>query len=546
MSRRLSPLSAGRLFVLGATALIAGSLRSATAKAGASDSPSRTIKGVILDLDNNPASGVVVVIGLAGTGTSNHQVLTTDGEGRFSWPIPAGGVVASVYAHKPGRAIANSRWVDAGKTRDDIELHLRETDRAPFAAVLVDGDGKPIAGARVRVEKLALSRESKLPGGGSRVSTGLIHFHREILEGSPLESLVVATTDERGAFSFRSFGSSGTEPWLRLAVTAPDGRAMRVKAPKSSGGAIGRMMDPTGFVAAPAGKETCLVASPAARVQGRVVTKLPGVSVSGLKVWYGGSRGRPGRSPYFSNFGDVTRTDAGGRFTFDGLDEGTINIYASGGEPGTPWTYRAVQDIELKSGWTRAAMIELIRGVEVEGKVLAQPTGQALQGVNIGMYGPFRPHSGSETLGATTDAEGRYRYHLPPGKTYFYVMGHPTGHADRTVTIPEGVARFEVPPIVVGHRLIVGGRITDDAGRPVPGATVTCVGEDGRAFGGVDTVTDSAGAFRLPPSPNNSIPIGEAARLRIRLRDGSEHAATAVPADDGSITVKLPGSTGKS
>jgi hypothetical protein len=124
-------------------------------------------------------------------------------------------------------------------------------------------------------------------------------------------------------------------------------------------------------------------------------------------------------------------------------------------------------------------------------------------------------------------------------------MGHPPGHADRTVIIPDGATRFEIPPIVLGHRLIVRGRITDAAGGPVSGATVVCVGEDGRVFGGVDTVTDSRGAFRLPPSPNNSVPIGKAARLRIRLRDGSQHEATAVPADDGSVTVKLPAPAGK-
>src|SRR5262249_40368263 len=160
--------------------------------------------------------------------------------------------------------------------------------------------------------------------------------------------------------------------WFRLAVTTQDGREMRVKGRARAGGAVGPMMDGMGFVAAPPGKATRLVAYPAARVQGRVVTKLPGVSVSGLKVWFGGSRAHEDDPPYTSNFGGVTRTDADGRFTFDGLNEGTINTYASGGEPGIPWTYRAVRDLELKSGWTRAAMIELIRGVEVEGKVFAQ------------------------------------------------------------------------------------------------------------------------------------------------------------------------------
>ena len=47
-----------------------------------------------------------------------------------------------------------------------------------------------------------------------------------------------------------------------------------------------------------------------------------------------------------------TRTDADGRFTFDGLNEGTINIFVADDEVKTAWTYRAAQDVELKSGWT--------------------------------------------------------------------------------------------------------------------------------------------------------------------------------------------------
>ena len=118
-------------------------------------------------------------------------------------------------------------------------------------------------------------------------------------------------------------------------------------------------------------------------------------------------------------------------------------------------------------------------------------------------------------------------------------MGHPAGHADCTVVIPDGVARFEIPTIVVGHRLIAGGRVIDPAGKAVIGATVVCIGEDKSTSSGMDAVTDSLGAFQLAPSPNNSIPIGKAARLRLGLRDGSEHEATAVPLDDGSVTVKL-------
>src|SRR5262249_47730570 len=114
--------------------------------------------------------------------------------------------------------------------------------------------------------------------------------------------------------------------------------------------------------------------------------------------------------------------------------------------------------------------------------------------------------------------------------------------SSQTVTIPDGVSRFEVPPIALAPAVTVRGRVTDAAGGPVSGATVVGICESGRClpFKGADTVTDSRGAVPRPPNRNNTIPVGQTARLRIRLRDGSEHEATAVPADDGSVTVKLP------
>jgi len=304
-----------------------------------------------------------------------------------------------------------------------------------------------------------------------------------------------------------------------------------------------------GFVPAPGGQTTRLVVYPAARVQGRVTTKLSGLSVSGLKVTYQASRTRRHRPSYDSNFGATVTTDAEGRFVFDDLNEGTINIMINEPSEDVPWTHRAAQDVELKSGWTKAVKIELIEGVQVEGTVVAQGTGQPVQDVQIGVYGPYRPKSSAATRGAQTDAKGHYHYRLPPGETYFYVMGPPTGYttlpqegSSRTVVIPEGVARHEVPPIEIVCALTVRGRIVDSADDPVPKAKVVRVCQGGLCipFGGPDTITDAKGEFRLPPNRNNTVAIGTAARLQIRLADGSEHEAAVMPGSGGTVTVKLP------
>jgi hypothetical protein len=177
------------------------------------------------------------------------------------------------------------------------------------------------------------------------------------------------------------------------------------------------MMEDMGFIPMLAGQATKFIVYPAARVQGRVTTKLTGVSVAGIKVMYQGSQTHRDRPTQPSNFGETLATDAEGRFTCDDLNERTINIFVMEPDENVPWTFRAAQDVELKSGWTKAVKIELITGVEVEGTVVVH--GQPVEGAELGTYGPYRPKSGAMTRGAKTDARGRYHYRLPPGETYF-------------------------------------------------------------------------------------------------------------------------------
>ncbi|MGC8642315.1 MAG: carboxypeptidase regulatory-like domain-containing protein [Isosphaeraceae bacterium] len=503
----------------------------------------RPVTGVVQDRDGKPIAGATVVVGLLDTRTPNHHVLKTDSQGRFSWGPPPGEFSVYLCAHKAGwSTTGTSHWTGEEERIGELKLRLVKPER--HAATLVDGSGKPVAGATVKLEMIALSFENKQAG---RRSTGVafVYFRREVLTGSPLEHLIVTKTDARGAFSFDSLPPKA---WLRLAVTTVDGKHMRTKGHVEAGDYNDRIMEEMGFVPA-AGPDTRLSTVAAARVQGRVTTKLPGVKVAGLKVMYQSSRSRGGRSPHITNFEQTVVTDADGRFVFDDLHEGTVNIFVDEPSADVPWTYRAAQDVELKPGWTRAVMIELIEGVQVEGTVVAQGTGLAIPNAQVGVYGPYRPRSGAMTRGAKTDASGRFHYRLPSGETYFYVMGPPAGFtrlpnegSSRTVTIPEGVAHFVVPLIEIVRAVTVRGRILDKAGAPVARAKIVgiCQGAFCMPLGGPDTFTDAKGEFQLPPNPNDVVPVGSTARLRILLADGSEHEAAVIPGPGGMVTIKLP------
>ncbi len=500
---------------------------------------SRKIEGVIRDPDGKAVADSIVVAGIQTTGKPNHQVFHTDTNGRFVWPIPEEPVMVYFVAYKEGfTPFFWIRWMDAGMREDHVDRKLGKPE--PFAAVVVNEKGKPLAGAKISVETIAHSS-----GTANTISTGFEAVCPEVIAGSPLEGLFEATTAADGSFAFRTFVSGSG---LKLAVINGDGRKSRLRPAKPSTERLRQQLEDDGFITAAPGERPVLVLVPGARVSGRVVTKLPGVDIGGLEVIYQGS-GPTGVYRPIKNPGGGALIDVDGRFILDGLSEGTINVFVHGDGENRDWTYRAASDVELKPGVTTEVEIELIRGVAVEGTVLVQGTNTPLQGAQVGVYGPFRPRSGAMTAGAITDANGRYRYRLPAGETYFYVMGTPEGftrlydgRSGRTLTIPDTALAFAVPPIAVAPAVTLRGHVLDAAGKPIAGATVVGMCENGlcRPFPGQETVTDARGEFRLPRGLYNTVAIGKSARLLIRLPGGAEHEATATPAADGAVNVKLP------
>ncbi len=298
----------------------------------------------------------------------NHQVFKTDKDGRFTWPVPEGPVSLYAVAHKDG--LAPAIWMkslDVEERGDHIELKLGKTE--PFAAMLVDTAGHPVTNARVRIEMFAATGSS--PG---RNWTSFWYVRREVIGGSPLEAVFETTTDRNGLLTFRACGPGKS---LRLAVTPAAGGEMRVRAEKEVRSMETTTVVESGFVAAPPGELTRLVAFPAARVKGRVVTTLPGVSVAGMRVYYQSSR-QPGVVRHSANFEtQKVTTEADGQFVFDGLNEGTINVLVHGRGEGESWTYSAAHDVVLNPGKTAEVTFELTRGADVEGKVVAQGSGRA-------------------------------------------------------------------------------------------------------------------------------------------------------------------------
>ena len=173
------------------------------------------------------------------------------------------------------------------------------------------------------------------------------------------------------------------------------------------------------------------------------MTKFAGPSVAGLSVALQSTSDSV-------QFWRTAKTDAAGRFEFVGLPEGGGNIFLKDHPNDGPWTYRAIDNLSLHPGKTSEVTIELIEGVLVDGKVVEIGTGDPVPGIFIGMYGPARPHSGAAIMSTNTDAKGRYRFRLPPGKTQLYTSGGPPwSYAGQNVVVPDDVNTFTVPDLKV-------------------------------------------------------------------------------------------------
>ncbi|WP_246196622.1 M56 family metallopeptidase [Aquisphaera giovannonii] len=410
------------------------------------DEPARPkeLRGIVVDSEDRPVEGATVVAGCADPGRSGHQVLATDAQGRFTWKVPERSEMVGVFAHKSGMSAATwLDWMGSPTARPEQRLKLGKSE--PFEAVLLNGQGGPIVGAKLRIKMVAHSFAS-----GNTVTTWYEHVAGRVVEGSVLEPLYAATTGPGGSLRF-----DGVAPGSGLAIHAigPDGRTFLVRHGTEPAESARQGMARQGFVDSPPGSRTKLVAVPSARITGRVVSKLPRVGVAGLVITQGVCH-FPERPPSPLQFADEVRTDAEGRFVLDGLDEGAVNVYVHGAGENETWTYRAAKEVRLTPGSTSEVKLELIRGVEVEGMVVEQGTGRPIDKVEVGVIGPHRPRSGSAVMSATTDGRGRYRYRQPAGETYLYVMGHPDGYdslpdgrSTRTLVVPEGAPQFKAPSI---------------------------------------------------------------------------------------------------
>ena len=277
--------------------------RATAAQAKRADpAPASSLAGIVRDFEGRPLAGATVVAG-AFSQRRNHLVATTGQDGRFAFQANADAEKLSyVLAYKEGLAPASKFLL--GFVEDapagDVELVLMRAE--PFVGIVQDRDGRAVGGARVRIRYHARKKE-----GNSDQYPVL----ENVVQDTPLESLFIAVTDNQGGFRFP-------------AVPAPQGVVLNVSAAGLADLSTEVPGDrKAGFISGSEAMPARLTMEPEARVQGRLVTQFPRVSVAGVKVGLQSTHDS-------TSFWRDTLTDADGRFEMRGLPEGGGNLFPYG------------------------------------------------------------------------------------------------------------------------------------------------------------------------------------------------------------------------
>ena len=391
---------------------------------------------LVLDADGKPVSGATIRrLSRSQSGSYAEKVLgKTDTEGRFEAElIPISSFTA--VADRIGIA-----W--GGSASRGRELTLKMTKPYPIKGRLTDLQGKPIAGAKVRIESVAAADNDNLTAAYNAYRANpewLGNAFSRRLDGSVTGAPAGVTTDKDGRFALNTVGrnhvvhlrfqAEGIEA-ARVTVFADPEFAKRMKPPTDAEKKMnnfGRTFKPAVY-----GPEFTHPARPEDVITGTVTDATSGKPVAGVKV--AGTKSDPERqagSPWHDKVETVT--DATGKFRLGGLAGATKRFLHVMGGDAAPYLDRIVEVTDTSGYKPAVADVKLQSAVVVEGQLVNKATGKPVKGEAFWMplngnlteeekmlaggklY--FEHSNGTRPTGthAETGADGRFTLRIPRG-----------------------------------------------------------------------------------------------------------------------------------
>jgi RNA polymerase sigma factor (sigma-70 family) len=409
--------------------------RSPKSPAAAAKGDRAEVSGRVLGPDRRPVAGAKLFL-LDEAGKSAAPQPAADAEGRFRFPIP------DKAARDPRFLVATADglgldWASLRAGESGHDLTLRLPADLPIRGKVVDLEGKPVAGATVRIVELttapsdsldeflkqwAADKEKAVTGPTFRLLTG-----KALWPSEALRHLGSATTGPDGAFRLTGIGR---DRGLMLGVRGPgiaDHYARVVTRPDFPASPPGK-----GQVALQ-GPEPAVAVAQAKPIQGTLRDARTKQPLAGVRVL----AYTPDRPLDWWWQPVETVTDAQGRYRLDGLAKMPRQIVAFDPGPGAPYMHRFDEVGDTDGFVPTVHDTELYRGVVVSGQVTDKSTGRPVRArvvyaplYNNKNYGstPGYDHPRTQlTLWVdsremTTGADGRFRLTALPGSGALFVQ----------------------------------------------------------------------------------------------------------------------------
>jgi hypothetical protein len=417
------------------------------------------LAGQVFDPDGKPLAGAELsVVALDDSPLNGGPPLARSGpDGRFTLAAPKSELARHLAAARPVDVVAVARgfgmaWRPAidflpKEERDKASPFARLSaawsgsapvlkltrDANPLTGRIETPDGKPVAGATVRLEWVYdndgddLTAWTAAVGRNEDFGKARKHLPREL--GGDGLGRFAATTDAEGRFKLTGIGDNRL---VSLRLGGPGLAAATIVARTQRGPRLDVNLggwfapDPHGCF----GADFALSAGPARPIVGVVRDADTGRPVPGAVV----------QSHRFAGNALMglpllrTRADAEGRYRLDGMPAGKGNMLLARGPDDQPYL-PATAEVDTSAGDGPAEMeLKIKRGLWAEGQVTDAATGRPLA-ADIDYYclysnprgAAYPGFDGAFLLGPTryhTDAAGRFRVPVVPGRGIVAAMLH--------------------------------------------------------------------------------------------------------------------------
>jgi protocatechuate 3,4-dioxygenase beta subunit len=402
----------------------------------------QAVSGRVLAPDGRPVTNARLFTFRQGTNDKGEsegliQRATTDADGRFRFDAPKAELYHEGKATVPIPVVAGADGFGASwerVSRPDEDLTIRLVPDEPIRGRVIDTQGRPVAGAAVRVEEILSPRTGRL----NPFIDGWISFWHDsygAIDGGlnqPPPSLVrVTPTDRDGRFQITG---AGAERVVKLHIRGPGiakslvivanrhgfdpapvnrAAAAREYPPSRANGQPPELFAPT----------FDFVAMPKQPVEGTIREAVTGRPIAGVRVAASGRYGN-----------DVdAKTDADGRFRLDGLAKnGTSSLFFVQPPSDSPYLARHVSAPNPDGLQPLVLNVELTRGVLLSGRVVDKASGRNVFADIHFIPLPDNPFVGKppydpdrqREYGGSTGPGGRFHFAVIPGPGLLTVYTH--------------------------------------------------------------------------------------------------------------------------